>query len=85
MNLYWGERGPTPVARTEVDSASAELSRLLHLELLNRGIFAAVRGMFCISTAMSDHEIDETLEAIDAALHLLRPHIAKVAPHLLAG
>ena len=84
MNLYWGERGPLPMARSERDVANAEMSRLLHLEMLNRGIFAAVRGMFCVSTAMTGQEIDGALQAMDGALQLLRPHVAKVAPHLLS-
>lgn len=84
MNLHWGERGPIPMARTQRDEITVELSRLLHLELLNRGIFAAVRGMFCISTAMTDREADEALAALSAALQLLRPYIAEEAPHLLS-
>jgi glutamate-1-semialdehyde 2,1-aminomutase len=64
---------------------SKDLPRLLHLEMLNRGIFSAPRGMYCVSTPMGDKEIDECIDAFAAALEVLRPYAAEVTPHLLAG
>ncbi len=49
--------------------------RLLHLALMNRGIFAAPRGMFCISTPMDTQVIDETICRFTEALKELRPAI----------
>lgn len=60
---------------------AAELPRLLHMELLNNGIFSANRGMFNISTPMSGSEIDSALEAFRAALNTLKPYAAEKAPH----
>jgi glutamate-1-semialdehyde 2,1-aminomutase len=62
---------------------AAELPRLLHMELLNRGIFAANRGLFNLSTPMTGLEIDRALAAFCAALFTLKPYLADYAPHLL--
>jgi len=62
---------------------AAELPRLLHLELLNQGIFAANRGLFNLSTPMTDSEVDRALEAFCAALFTLKPYVADNAAQLL--
>ncbi len=62
---------------------AAELPRLLHMELLNLGIFAANRGLFNLSTPMTRQEIDQALEAFRAALFMLKPYVADQAPHLM--
>ncbi|MFZ5918224.1 MAG: aspartate aminotransferase family protein [Chloroflexota bacterium] len=63
--------------------AAGDLPRLLHLEMMNRGIFAASRGMYAISTAMTETEIDRAVEAFEATLRLLKPYAAEAAPHLV--
>ena len=60
------------------------LRKLLHLELLNRGVYTSNRGMFCISTPMGSAEIDLALAALAAALGTLKPYMREVAPRLLA-
>ena len=62
---------------------AAELPRLMHLELLNQGIFAANRGMFNISSPMTSVEIDAALAAFRSALFTLKPYAAELAPHLM--
>lgn len=62
---------------------AAELPRLLHMELLNLGIFSPNRGMFNISTPMKEKEINSALEAFRAALNTLKPYAAEKAPHLM--
>jgi len=62
---------------------AAELPRLLHMELLNQGIFAANRGMFNISTPMTQAEINQVLAAFRSALQTLKPYVAAKAPHLM--
>jgi glutamate-1-semialdehyde 2,1-aminomutase len=62
---------------------AAELPRLLHLELLNQGIFSANRGMFNISTPMTRVEIELALNALRKALFTLKSYAADLAPHLL--
>ena len=65
-------------------AADKELIRLLHLALLERGIFAAPRGMFAISTPMGESEVDEAVAAVDEALRRLLPAIEERAPALLS-
>ena len=60
------------------------LRELLHLELLNRGVYTSNRGMFCISTPMARAEIDFALAALERALRTLAPYIREAAPRLLA-
>ena len=44
-------------------ASHAELQRLTHLGLLNRGIFTAKRNMFAVSTPMSEADIDVCVAA----------------------
>lgn len=62
---------------------TGRLRELLHLELLNRGVYTSNRGMFCISTPMQDDEINLALAAIEGALSRLKPYIREVVPRLL--
>ncbi len=64
-------------------SRAGQLPRLLHLELMNRGVFSATRGMFVVSTSMGDAEVDTLMAAVGGALDVLKPYIAETAPHLL--
>jgi len=59
------------------------IHRLMHLGLLNQGIFCAPRGMFVVSTAMGRREVEEAIAAFADVLAELRPYIGEVAPHLL--
>jgi glutamate-1-semialdehyde 2,1-aminomutase len=49
------------------------LLHLLHLSLLNRGIFIAPRGLMCVSTPMSLTQIDDVVRAFHDAFGTLRP------------
>jgi glutamate-1-semialdehyde 2,1-aminomutase len=59
------------------------LHRLLHLGLLNRGMFSAKRGMLVVSTPMSQADIDGLVSAFADTLDELKPYIMDEAPHLL--
>ena len=48
--------------------ADPALQRLFHLALLTEGVFSAPRGMFALSTVMTDDDIDEALDGIGRAL-----------------
>jgi len=56
--------------RTSALSETTDILRLLHLSLLNQGIFIAPRGEFCISTPMTQKEIESAAEAFRSALDL---------------
>jgi glutamate-1-semialdehyde 2,1-aminomutase len=60
-----------------------ELQKLLHLELLNRGIFAASRSEFVISTAMTSMEVDILVQKVKESFEYLMPYIKEKTPHLL--
>lgn len=64
---------------------AAEIIKLFHLEMLNRGFFVPRRGQYAISTPMTEKHIDKTLEEFAATLEFLRPYIAERMPHLLNG
>ncbi len=60
-----------------------EFNILLNLSLLNKGVFDAPRGMFCISTAMTENEINFAITAIKRSLHEMLPAIEEEAPELI--
>jgi len=64
-------------------TARADIRGMLHLLLMNKGIFAAPRGMFNISTPMGEDEIMEVRTALAESLIELRPYIEKAAPELI--
>ena len=84
--LHWGESAPQN-AKQSVSGARAngELYRLLHLSLVNRGVHSAARGMYVLSTAMTEAEVDQAQEAVRESLAVLRPVVEEGWPHLLAA
>ncbi|MBC8258091.1 MAG: aspartate aminotransferase family protein [SAR324 cluster bacterium] len=67
----------------QAGNTSGNLLQLLHLELLNQGIFSSSRGMYILSTPMNDDNVDYIVEIFDQTLALLKPCVAETAPHLL--
>jgi len=59
------------------------LIELFHLEMMNRGIFAAPRGMFCISTPMTEKEIDVCIKEFGVTLEVLKPYVLDLTPDLI--
>ncbi|MDP7072073.1 MAG: aspartate aminotransferase family protein [Candidatus Marinimicrobia bacterium] len=62
---------------------SGNLSQLLHLELLNQGIFSSSRGMYILSTPMAEEDVDSAVDTFERTLKLLIPCVAEKAQHLL--
>lgn len=65
-----------PRSYREARRADSEAVRLLHLALLNEGVFAARRGMLCLGTPMDEDVVARALEAIRRAVlavHAERP------------
>jgi glutamate-1-semialdehyde 2,1-aminomutase len=62
---------------------AADLPRLLHLALLNRGVFAANRGLMNISTPMTGETIDRVIEIFSETLVYLKPYVEQEAPALI--
>jgi glutamate-1-semialdehyde 2,1-aminomutase len=73
-----------PTTRAEhVLASEEELHTLMHLSLLNKKIFNIPRGLFILSTKITDDDIDMFLEKIDETLQELLPLIAQKYNHLL--
>ncbi|USG66860.1 aspartate aminotransferase family protein [Brevibacillus ruminantium] len=61
LNLHFTEHPPADY--TSTISPHKGLSKVVHLELLNRGIFTAPRGMWNLSTVMEEADIDQAIDA----------------------
>jgi glutamate-1-semialdehyde 2,1-aminomutase len=64
--------------------AAQKLPMLLHLEMMNRGIFSPRRGQYCTCTPMTEEYIDRAIEELVSTLDLIKPYLAEKAPFLLA-
>jgi glutamate-1-semialdehyde 2,1-aminomutase len=62
---------------------AGHIGRLLHLCMLKRGVGSASRLMYCISTPMTETEINMAITALSESLSELRPYIADERPDLL--
>ena len=84
LYVHWTEK-PIETAADVVrwKQKAGELPRLLHIELLNQGLFSANRGLFNLSTPMKKRDIDVALSAFREALFNLKPYVAEIAPHLI--
>jgi glutamate-1-semialdehyde 2,1-aminomutase len=82
--IHWFD-GPLNNARDSMRAltAAGELPGLLHLEMMNRGVYTAKRGMTAVSTPMTEQDIDKAAAAFAGALDLLKPYIAKKLPRLI--
>jgi glutamate-1-semialdehyde 2,1-aminomutase len=81
QNIHFSDR---PV----VDGRSAretnkELLHLFYLAMLERGIFSASRGMYVMSTPMTQREIGAAVEAVGDTMVELRPTIEELWPELI--
>ncbi len=85
LQLHWRDRKPANAADSMVGLRNAgELPRLVHLEMMNRGIYSAGRGMFALSTPMTYADIDKAVASLKETLNMLKPYITDELPHLVA-
>ncbi len=82
--IHWSE-GEIRTARDAVaaQEAARTLPKLLHMEMMNRGIFSAPRGQFTISTPMTAREIDTAVKVMAQSLKVVKPYMVEHTPHLL--
>jgi glutamate-1-semialdehyde 2,1-aminomutase len=59
------------------------LNELLFMTLLTKGVFIAIRGMFCMSTAMKESDIDFAILKVEESLTEMKPVIKEIAPELI--
>ena len=62
-----------------------DLPGLLHLEMMNRGIFSAPRCQYAISTPMSEKEVDVAVDVMGQSLEVVMPYVQEKTPHLTLG
>ncbi len=63
---------------------AGDLPYLLHLAMMNRGIFSAARGEYNISTVVTEDEVGRAVSGFNEVLHELKPYVADKFPTLLA-
>ncbi|MEO7911456.1 MAG: aminotransferase class III-fold pyridoxal phosphate-dependent enzyme [Roseiflexaceae bacterium] len=83
VQVHW--RGGPITTMADVSAgfnAAGELPTLLHLELMNRGLYAAARGEYNTSTAMTEADITRAVDTFSAALHVLKPYVVEAYPAL---
>lgn len=68
-----------PVIDYRSAAGSKDLVTLLHLALLNHGIFTSTRASLCISTPMTDAEVNQTIDAFKHALQELSAEVSTTA------
>jgi len=81
LNLHFVNQ---PITTAEqVQESVEELHGLMHLSLLTKGVFTIPRGLFILSTVMTEPEIDGLVDKIDDTLKELLPLIQEKYNHLL--
>lgn len=65
--------------------AAGDLPYLLHLAMMNRGIYSAARGEYNISTVIARADVERAITNFNESLHELKPYVAAQYPALIAG
>ncbi|MCF6248112.1 MAG: aspartate aminotransferase family protein [Desulfobacula sp.] len=81
LNLHFYNESITTAE--QVLCSEEQLHSLMHLSLLNKGIFNIPRGLFILSTSITENEIDHMVSKIDETLKELLPLIEEKYNHLL--
>ncbi|HEY83327.1 MAG TPA: aspartate aminotransferase family protein [Dehalococcoidia bacterium] len=63
--------------------ANKDLLHLFYLAMQERGCFSAARGLYVMSTPMTQREIDTAVSAVEDALAELKPTIEELWPELI--
>ena len=77
LNVHFTRKTPFDYASTA--SPFKDLTKIMHLELLNHGIFTAPRGMWNLSTAMTKADIEEAAHAFQAVVAHIAEHFHPAA------
>ena len=85
LSLHLGEEKPLNAAEAARRAGvNKPLLRLLHLQLANLGVHSAPRGMYIVSTPMTEKEVDQAIGAFEETLELVKPAVREGWPHLMA-
>ena len=63
--------------------ANKDLLHLFYLAMQERGMFSAARGLYVMSTPMTQKEIDAAVKAVDDVVTKLKPTIEDLWPELI--
>lgn len=81
QNIHFSDK---PVADGKsVRETNKDLLHLFYLGTLERGIFSAARGLYVMSTPMTQKEIDTAVKAVEDVLQELKPVIEDLWPELI--
>ncbi len=84
VRVHWQDEPIIDIAQaTRGDRNAQDIIELFHLELLNRGILAAPGEKFCLSTPMTEKEIDHALAEIAETFQTLLPYVRGKHPELI--
>lgn len=75
LNIHFSKEAPYDYETAYADKKTP-VAALWYLEMLNGGIFPAHRGLFVISTVMTEAEIDKAIEVFAHSLDVIKPHMA---------
>ncbi|MBT4523006.1 MAG: aspartate aminotransferase family protein [Halieaceae bacterium] len=81
LNIHFVNEPVTSV--DQVAKSVTQLHDLLHLSLLNKGIFSIPRGLLILTTVMTGEEIDFLIAKIDETFTELMPLVRDQYAHLL--
>jgi glutamate-1-semialdehyde 2,1-aminomutase len=73
LNIHFVKEPPYDYETAYADKTP--VSPLWYLEMVNGGIFPAPRGLFVISTVMTEKEIDKAIEVFAHSLDVISPYL----------
>ncbi len=65
-------------------AGAGDLPYLVHLALMNRGLFAAARGEYNLSSVMGEADVSRAIALFSDTLQALKPYVAERYPALLS-
>jgi glutamate-1-semialdehyde 2,1-aminomutase len=84
LQLHWRDAPPISATDSMLGLKGAgQLPALIHLEMMNRGVYSASRGMLVLSTPMDSKDIEKAIKAFRETLEILKPYISEMLPHLI--
>ena len=82
--IHWtGEKIENAGDSARAAASAGELLTLMHLGLLNHGIWIPHRGELAVSTPMDESDMDEAINALNEVLQVLKPIVEETTPQLL--
>ena len=88
LAIHWTEKAHRNAGETfgQIKGFGANpIVTLLHIEMINRGVFSAPRDQYELTTPMTETEMDRVVEAFTGALEMLKPLIQEILRNLIIG